>query len=92
MEALMDGFRGSRSELEKVVGSIWTAVLGVTEVRPEDDFFELGGHSLIAVDLIDQVHKLTGVTLTMSVLHRAPTVTALTDEILALANRPGGSE
>jgi len=81
---------GSRSELEKAVAAMWVEALGVSEVQPDDDFFDLGGHSLIAVDVIDQVQKLTGVELQFSDLQRARTVASLTDLIAGEMNEAGG--
>jgi len=81
---------GSRSELEKAVAAMWVEALGVSEVQADDDFFDLGGHSLIALDVIDQVQKLTGVELRFSDLQRARTVASLTDLIAGEMNEAGG--
>lgn len=81
---------GSRSELEKAVAAMWVEALGVSEVQADDDFFDLGGHSLIALDVIDQVQKLTGVELQFSDLQRARTVASLTDLIAGEMNEAGG--
>jgi acyl carrier protein len=80
-EDLMNAPVGSRSDLEKAVAAMWVEALGVSEVQPDDDFFDLGGHSLIALDVIDQVQKLTGVGLQFADLQRARTVASLTDLI-----------
>ncbi len=77
----MTAFLGSRSELENAVAAIWIEALGVSEVQPDDDFFDLGGYSLLAIDVIDQVQKLTGVGLRFSDLQRARTLASLTDLI-----------
>lgn len=81
----------SRSELETAVAAIWVEALGVSEVQPDDDFFDLGGHSLIAIDVIDQVKKQTGVGLQFSDLQRARTVASLTD-LIAEEMKAGGRE
>ncbi len=80
----------TRSELETAVAAIWVEALGVSEVQPDDDFFDLGGHSLIAIDVIDGVHKVTGVGLRFSDLQRARTVASLTDLIAGEMNEAGG--
>jgi len=38
--------------VEEVVGSIWSSLLGRSDVGPESDFFDLGGHSLLAAQMI----------------------------------------
>jgi acyl carrier protein len=78
----MDRFTGSRTELEAVLRTIWVSVLGVDDVQPSDDFFDLGGHSLLAIELVDLIGTRTGVQLTLADLQRAPTFTALADDIL----------
>ena len=80
---------GSRSDLEKAVAAMWIEALGVSEVQPDDDFFDLGGHSLIALDVIDQVQKLTGVGLQFADLQRARTVASLTDLIVSEMTEAG---
>ncbi|MFN4058508.1 MAG: MupA/Atu3671 family FMN-dependent luciferase-like monooxygenase [Roseinatronobacter sp.] len=35
------------------IAAVWASVLGVAEVKPQDNFFNLGGHSLLAV----QAHR-----------------------------------
>jgi acyl carrier protein len=87
----MTAFLGSRSELENAVAAIWVEALGVSEVQPDDDFFDLGGHSLIAIDVIDQVQKLTGVELRFSDLQRARTMASLTDLIAREMKEAGGA-
>jgi Phosphopantetheine attachment site len=39
-------------DLQRWLGSIWAAVLGLDEVCAEDNFLALGGHSLLAVRAI----------------------------------------
>lgn len=80
----------TRNELETAVAAIWVEALGVSEVQPDDDFFDLGGHSLIAIDVIDQVQKRTGVGLRFSDLQRARTVASLTDLIAGEMKEAGG--
>lgn len=57
--------------------AIWEAVLGVQEVRDEDDFFALGGTSLQAVRVFNLIGERLGVDLPFSTLIDAPTPAAL---------------
>ncbi|MGJ8616308.1 MAG: MupA/Atu3671 family FMN-dependent luciferase-like monooxygenase [Sulfitobacter sp.] len=41
------------SETQTKIAAIWSAILGVSDIRAEDNFFALGGHSLLAV----QAHR-----------------------------------
>jgi amino acid adenylation domain-containing protein len=66
-----------RSDLERTVADVWSAVLGVPVGR-EDDFFSLGGHSLLVQRLITQLEEKTGRTVTTVDVYRHPTVASLT--------------
>ena len=44
----------SLSEGERAVAKVWQDVLGVGDIRPDDNFFDLGGHSL----LLMRVHQI----------------------------------
>ncbi|MFR9730641.1 amino acid adenylation domain-containing protein [Saccharopolyspora sp. MS10] len=48
------------SAIDSVVVEAWRAVLGVDQVRPEDDFFEHGGDSLAVVQLAARIERGTG--------------------------------
>ncbi|WP_411027983.1 phosphopantetheine-binding protein, partial [Salmonella sp. s54234] len=39
------------------LAAIWSDILGVAGIAPEDNFFALGGHSLNAVRMIARVRK-----------------------------------
>lgn len=56
------------------VAELWSDVLGISDVQPEDDFFELGGNSLVGVKLVAEVRKATGVKLPMRALFESSTV------------------
>ncbi|MGI5523378.1 amino acid adenylation domain-containing protein [Micromonospora sp. CA-259024] len=59
------------------VATLWGALLGVGEVRPDDDFLALGGSSLDAVRLIGALRQRHGLKLTLSELYAAPTLGAV---------------
>ncbi|MDG4783344.1 amino acid adenylation domain-containing protein [Micromonospora sp. WMMD961] len=59
------------------VAALWRTLLGVGEVRPDDDFLALGGSSLAAIRLIGALRQRHGVNLTLSELYAAPALAAL---------------
>lgn len=54
------------------VGAIWTEVLRVPDLLPEDSFFELGGHSLIAATLLARINERLGVEISIRELFSHP--------------------
>jgi amino acid adenylation domain-containing protein len=51
------------TEAERLIAQVWGELLGVSDIRAEDNFFDLGGHSLLAMQAIARLHKRTGVRL-----------------------------
>jgi len=83
-----------RAELdptEEIVRGIWTEVLGVAEVKCEDNFFDLGGHSLLATQVIARVRSACQVECPLHLLFDHPTASAFARrirELGALAEAP----
>ena len=68
------GYIGPRTDVEKMVATIWAPLLGLEKVGIYDDFFDLGGHSLIAVQAMAQLAQETGKRLPLAALFENPTV------------------
>ncbi|MEM7392311.1 MAG: non-ribosomal peptide synthetase, partial [Verrucomicrobiota bacterium] len=51
------------SPMETLVGEIWQEVLGLDEVDRLDNFFDLGGDSMLAMQVLAELEKQTGVVL-----------------------------
>jgi natural product biosynthesis luciferase-like monooxygenase protein len=67
-----------QSDTQAAIAKVWSAILGVSNIRPSDNFFALGGHSLLAV----QAHRdikaaLGGVKLGITDIFRFPTLAGL---------------
>jgi acyl carrier protein len=51
------------SETEAALATIWSELLHVSLINPNDNFFDLGGHSLVVVLLIVRLREVLGVEL-----------------------------
>jgi myxalamid-type nonribosomal peptide synthetase MxaA len=74
---------GPATATERLLAGMWSRLLGINDVRRNDDFLELGGHSLLMTQLRTDVRQVFGVTLTMRELFAVPTLLrlgALVDE------------
>lgn len=60
---------------------IFATVFQVDTVGPDDDFFALGGDSLSATELVSEIERLTGVSLSISILMSASTPRLLAEAI-----------
>ncbi|GAA1656700.1 hypothetical protein GCM10009765_02710 [Fodinicola feengrottensis] len=66
-----------RTELERRIAAVWTAVLGVESVSVDDNFFDIGGNSLLLAALHARLAAELDAGLTFHRLFEFPTVRAL---------------
>ena len=69
---------------EKHLAEIIAPLLGLEHVGIDDNFFMLGGHSLLGTQLIVKIATIFGVDLSLRTLFNAPTIRALSFEIVTL--------
>ena len=66
------------STLERDIAAIWSRILGVARIGPQDSFFDLGGHSLLAVQAHREIRQdLAASTLSITDIFRFPRLAAL---------------
>jgi len=64
--------------IEKELASIWSEVLAVQRVRPEDNLFDLGGHSLLITRIISRIRKAFRVDIPIHAFFESPTLAEIT--------------
>jgi acyl carrier protein len=69
-----------QSQISAMVASL----LGQPMVSSDENFFMIGGHSMLGVQLVAQIREMFGVKLTLLQLFSAPTVAALSAEVVRL--------
>ena len=69
-------FAAPRTQTEKTLAGIWSAVLGL-DVGLEDNFFHLGGNSIHTAQIISRIRESFGVELYFPAFFAAPTVAAM---------------
>ncbi|MEA2604640.1 MAG: hypothetical protein QOF89_5632, partial [Acidobacteriota bacterium] len=70
-----------RSPAEELLAGVWSALLRIPMMGPQDDFFELGGHSLLATQVVSRVREVFGVELPLRALFETPTLGGLAARI-----------
>ncbi|MEU6087674.1 phosphopantetheine-binding protein [Streptomyces sp. NPDC047085] len=70
-----------RDRLAGTVTAVWTEVLGIDGIGPDDDFFDLGGDSLVATRLTVLLEERLGVEVPPLMVFDHPTVDELTTEL-----------
>lgn len=77
-----------QSEVETMLVTLWSSLLGVKHIGRNDHFFELGGHSLLAMQLSARIRDTFGIDLPLQQLFEAPTIAALAQKIEQLKANP----
>ena len=65
------------SDTQAAIAKVWSALLGVGDIRGEDNFFALGGHSLLAVQAHRDIRAALETDLSITDIFRFPTLAGL---------------
>ncbi|WP_025715888.1 non-ribosomal peptide synthetase, partial [Paenibacillus sp. 1-18] len=63
-----------RTDVERLLATIWQEVLEISQVSVHDDFFTLGGHSLKVLELVRKIHLATDIELPIRSVLEFPTI------------------
>ncbi|WP_226780960.1 MupA/Atu3671 family FMN-dependent luciferase-like monooxygenase [Oceaniglobus trochenteri] len=75
--------------VQAAIAAVWSRILGVGDIRAEDNFFALGGHSLLAVQAHREIRAaLDDVALSITDIFRFPTLGGLAAHLTK--GQPGG--
>lgn len=67
---------------EAAIAEVWAGLLGVADIRPDDNFFAMGGHSLLAVQAHRDIKTALNVdSLSITDIFRFPTLGGLAGHI-----------
>jgi amino acid adenylation domain-containing protein len=77
----------ARNDLDRSFLAVWEAILGRTGVTIDDDFFALGGDSMMAIRLVKELKKATGIEYALSTLFSSPTIRQLVAQVGEAAER-----
>jgi amino acid adenylation domain-containing protein len=60
--------------VRELIASIWTELLGRTQIADHESFFDLGGHSIVAMQIISRVREAFAIDLPIRTLFTAPSL------------------
>ncbi|MDO4231255.1 MAG: amino acid adenylation domain-containing protein [Lautropia sp.] len=46
--------------MQQMLITVWSGLLGTSDIRPDDNFFDLGGHSMLVMQALAQMQERTG--------------------------------
>jgi amino acid adenylation domain-containing protein len=78
-----------RTDIERIVASVWEGVLKKETIGVDDNFFDLGGHSLLATQIVSRLREAFRMELSLRSLFERPTVAALSDHIKMARQKRG---
>ncbi|MBI0421286.1 amino acid adenylation domain-containing protein [Acinetobacter sp. ACIN00229] len=85
-EAVSNGYIAPRTEIEKIVATIWEEVLKVERVSINDNFFALGGHSLLLPKVLIKLRIILKVQLPIQELFKKSTLEEVANLIAELTD------
>jgi amino acid adenylation domain-containing protein len=72
------------SPLELRLGALWSELLGLDAISPDDDFFALGGHSLLAARVVSHVERDLGLRVPVRMVFERPRLREFAEGVLEL--------
>lgn len=51
---------GDAPSMQQMLVTVWSGLLGTSDIRPDDNFFDLGGHSMLVMQALAQMQERTG--------------------------------
>ena len=85
-------FVAPRTELERMIATVWQEVLGLKQVGIHDNFFDVGGHSLLLVRMHARLTTELGNDLSLTDLFQHTTVSALAHHLSGSASHAGTTD
>ncbi|TCO59527.1 non-ribosomal peptide synthetase [Actinocrispum wychmicini] len=82
------GVTSPRTDLERTIAGVWSAVLTLDEIGTEDNFFDLGGNSLLLSTLHARLETALAQPVPIHVLFEFPTIRGLAAHLSAEAPDP----
>ena len=81
-------YAAPKSELERIIATVWQEALAVGKVGIHDNFFDLGGHSLLLARVHARLREVLGRDISLVELFKNPTVSSLAAALSAPAAAP----
>jgi len=72
---------GDTKDMSAKIASIWSTILGVQNIGPNDNFFDIGGHSLLAVQAHREIRSQLGAKVSITDIFRFPVLSALAERV-----------
>ncbi len=77
IETANEQFSSPETNLQKKMATIWSNLLGVSQIGIDDDFLNLGGHSLLAISLLQRLYQEHEIKLSIEDLYENLTIREL---------------
>src|SRR5205814_46077 len=71
------------ADTEDLLLEIWKRALRAWEIDRDSNFFDLGGDSLLAVNMLLEIERKTGVSIPITAIYYAPTVAEMARRLKA---------
>ena len=86
------GSAAPRTPTEALVAEVWCELLELDAVDLSEGFFEVGGHSMVAVQVVYEIERRTGIPLDLESFFDLSTVTDVAAELDRLRSAGAGQD
>ncbi|MGD9898611.1 MAG: amino acid adenylation domain-containing protein [Calditrichaceae bacterium] len=76
-----DKYAAPGNQVDELLTSAWSKILGIEKIGIHDNFFDLGGHSLTATRLASRIRDIFAVEISLPDFFSNPTIAALAKQI-----------
>ncbi|WP_103071071.1 beta-ketoacyl synthase N-terminal-like domain-containing protein [Aquimarina sediminis] len=66
-----------KTRVKSEIRNIWVSLLELEDFKDDDDFFDLGGSSLLALEMIDEIEKNSGIKIPYEDIYSCSTISKL---------------
>lgn len=79
-------FPPNSSAVDPKMVEIWSEILGIEEIEPDDNFFEMGGHSLLAIKIANRIRDRYSVEIPLKNLFQNPSLRGMSEQVSIIRN------
>lgn len=79
-----DVYAPPKSDLERLIASVWSEVLGIEKIGIDSNFFNIGGHSLLAMQVVARLSDSLNLNVPLRLMFERRSIRGLAEAISSL--------
>jgi ubiquinone/menaquinone biosynthesis C-methylase UbiE/acyl carrier protein len=79
-----DVYAAPKSDLERLIASVWSEVLGIEKISIDSNFFNIGGHSLLGMQVVARLSDSLNLNVPLRLMFETRSIRGLAEAISSL--------